>query len=111
MNTGTAISTAVLTGLVAGELHEVATPPGKQPSLHAPGDPAHNAGPHLEYQGFRAQFVTVPLTPLHMVATLGHVEAINQPQSVIFAAATQRSASLKAEVSAPLLAAQKEQPA
>jgi hypothetical protein len=61
MNTGTAISAAVLTGLVAGELQELATPPEKQPRLHAPADATHSAGPHLEYEGFRANFVTVPL--------------------------------------------------
>lgn len=98
MNNGTAISAAVLTGLVAGELQELATPPDKQPSLHAPADPAHSAGPHLAYQGFRANFVTVPLTPLHIAITTGQLGVINQPQSVIFTAA-------------PLMAAQKEQPA
>jgi hypothetical protein len=84
---------------VASEIQELAAPPEKEPSLHAPADPAHSAAPHLEYQGFRAQFVTVPAGPLpHMVVTMGQVRAINQPQSVVFTAA-------------PLLAAQKEHPA
>jgi|HubBroStandDraft_4_1064222.scaffolds.fasta_scaffold01791_6 hypothetical protein len=87
MNNGTAISAAVLTGMVAGELQELATPPDKQPSLHAPATDSAGAGPHLEYQGFRANFVTVPLTGLSMAATTGQLGVINQPQSAVFPAA------------------------
>jgi hypothetical protein len=84
MNTGTAISAAILTGLVAGELQELATPPDKGPSVHAPADSAASAGLHLDYAGFpKTHLVTLTADdPVRSVATLGQVEIINQPPPI-----------------------------
>ena len=72
MNSGEAISAAVLTGLLAGELHELAKAPENGHSAHALSD-THRPNQHLHYQlpQVPSSDVTVPITDLQMTLTTG----------------------------------------
>ena len=80
MNSGEAISAAVLIGLLAGELHELATAPEDGPSVHALST-AHSVDKHLHYElpKMPGRDVTVQLTGQRMNITAGTVQPVIEP--------------------------------